>query len=289
MTKKPKNSKLKIPKLVLPKWTPANIVVLLCIIASVLAIALLVLLVFTPDDGIPDIPTVNTTLTEGTTANTTVGNTTDATEPTETEPPKMLPRMEALYAENPDIIGWITIPDTNVDYPVMYTPYDPEKYIHANFDEKYNIGGLPFIEDACSMDPESTNLIIYAHNMSDGSQFQNITHYAYRRWGLEHPVIHFSTLYEERTYEVVAAFPDRVYKPNEDVFKFYQFIEPESEEEFNEAMAYFKEKSAYDTGVTATYGDNLITLVTCAYHVQYGRFVVVARQVTPEATAQNGN
>ena len=88
---------------------------------------------------------------------------------------------------------------------------------------------------------------------------------------------------------MVAAFPDRVYKPNEDVFKFYQFIEPESEEEFNEAMAYFKEKSAYDTGVTATYGDNLITLVTCAYHVQYGRFVVVARQVMPEATAQNGN
>ena len=298
MTKKPQNSKMKLPKLPkldlkkirLPKLdpskiTPAKIVVVQCIIASVLAIVLLVLLVYTPDDGIPDLPTGTTTVTEGTTGNTTAGTTT-GTEPTETEPPRMLPKMEVLYASNPDTIGWITIPDTKVDYPVMYTPYEPEKYIHANFKEQFSIGGLPFIEDACSMDPESDNLIIYAHNMNDGSQFQNITNYAYKRFGLEHPTIQFSTLYEERTYEVVAAFPDKVYKPTEDVFKFYQFIDYENEEEFNEAMTYFKEKSAYDTGVTPVYGDKFITLVTCAYHVKNGRFVVVARQVTPEVTLE---
>ena len=87
-------------------------------------------------------------------------------------------------------------------------------------------------------------------------------------------------MYEEKTYEIIAAFYDRVYYKYEDCFKFYQFIDAEDEAHFQEAIDYFKKTALYDTGVTAEYGDKLITLVTCAYHVDNGRFVVVAKDVT---------
>ena len=115
--------------------------------------------------------------------------------------------------------------------------------------------------------------------MNNGSQFATIMDYENKAFWEEHPVIYLSTLYETRTYEVLACFRDRVYYKYEDVFKFYQFIDAEDEAAFDEAYNYFKNKSCYDTGVTAEYGDDLITLVTCAYHTDNGRFVVVAKRV----------
>jgi len=196
----------------------------------------------------------------------------------------ILPNLAELYEQNPDLAGWITIPDTVVDYPVMYTPEDGEKYIHANFEGKFAAAGSLFIEDGCSMEPESDNIIIYGHNMKNGSMFGTLMDYEEEDYWKEHPVISFSTLYEKRKYEVIAAFYDRVYYQHENCFKFYQFINAEGEEHFEEAMAYYRKKSLYDTGVEASYGDRLITLVTCAYHIENGRFVVVARE-TKEAGA----
>ena len=201
----------------------------------------------------------------------------DETEPAVTEP-VMLPALAEFYEKNPDICGWIRIENTELDYPLMYTPEDPEKYLRMDFNENYSVGGLPFLDSDCSLDPESGNLIIYGHNMRDGSQFRSIMMYKDRSYWEEHPTIILSTLYEEREYEVLAAFYDRVYYRYEDCFKFYQFIDAEDENAFNEAIAYYKEHSEYETGVTAEYGDRLITLVTCSYHHEYGRFVVVARE-----------
>lgn len=284
-----KMPKFKLPKFDLRKITPFHVV---CFLASIVVVLVGILsyLLLVPDTGVPDftVPTTTVTVpTEGTTGATedTTGST---TEPTETQRP-MLPKMEQLYAQNSDLVGWIYIPDTKVDYPVMYTPYDPEKYIHANFKEQYSLGGLPFIDAKCSLDPESDNLIFYAHNMNNGTMFENITYYAYKNFWKEHPYIYFTTLYEERTYEVVAAFHDKVYSPLDDVFKFYQFVDAEDEEDFNRAIAYYKEKAEVDTGITPEYGDNLITLVTCAYHVKNGRFVVIAREVFPEETTESAN
>ena len=118
--------------------------------------------------------------------------------------------------------------------------------------------------------------------MLDGSMFGELHKYAEEEYWKEHPIILFSTLYEERQYEIVAAFFDRIYDAEEDTFKFYEFIEAVDEESFNEAMAYFKEHAEYETGIHAEYGDRLITLVTCSYHTDNGRFVVVARQIVEE-------
>ena len=199
----------------------------------------------------------------------------------ETEPTnetQILPHLAEMYEQNPDLAGWIKIEDTVVDYPVMYTPEDGEKYIYADFQGKFNVAGLPFIEDDCCMDPESDNLIIYGHNMKNGSMFASLMKYQKETYWKEHPTILFSTLHEEREYEIVSAFYDKVYYQHENCFKFYQFIDARDEARFNEAMDYYYEHALYDTGVTAEYGDRLITLVTCAYHIENGRFVVVARE-----------
>lgn len=197
------------------------------------------------------------------------------TEPEPTEP-VMLPQYAALYEQNDDLFGWLRIDGTIIDYPVMHTPGDPEKYLHTNFAGEYSFGGIPFIDAACSAD--SDNLLIYGHNMLDGSMFRSLMKYQEKTYWQAHPIINFDTLYEQGEYEVLAAFYDRVYYQYETCFKFYQFIDALDETDFNEAIANFKSKALYDTGVTAAYGDKLITLVTCAYHVDNGRFVVVARK-----------
>lgn len=217
--------------------------------------------------------------------------TTEATEPTTEGPtePQMLPHMKDLYDQNPDIVGWLTIPDTKVDYPVMHTPDDGEKYLHRDFEGNYDFGGELFIEDDCSMEPESDNLIIYGHNMKNGTMFRGITEYRDEAFWQEHKTMTFTTLYEERTYEVVAAFYDRVYLKSDDCFKFYQFIDAETEEDFTEAIEYYKANDRYDTGVEPQYGDRLLTLVTCTTVTNYddGRFVVIAREVPAVETTED--
>lgn len=204
------------------------------------------------------------------------GETLEATE--STDEAEILPHLAEMYAQNPDLTGWIKIEDTVVDYPVMHTPEDGEKYIYADFQGKFSAAGLPFIEDDCCMDPESDNLIIYGHNMKNGSMFASLMKYQKESYWEEHPTILFSTLHEEREYEIISAFYDKVYYQHETCFKFYQFIDARDEAHFNEAMDYYYKHALYDTGVTAEYGDRLITLVTCAYHIENGRFVVVARE-----------
>ena len=205
----------------------------------------------------------------------TVPPTTAATTPP-TEPREILPRFLELYQKNSDLAGWLTIPGTRIDYPVMYSPDEPERYLHANFDAAYSFAGLPFIDAAC--DTESGNRIIYAHNMLDGSMFRTLLKYQQKDFWQRNPVISFNTLYEEQEYEVVAAFYDKVYKKSDTNFKFYQFYDTSDQSSFDEAMAYYREHALYDTGVTAQCGDLFLTLVTCAYQTENGRFVVVARK-----------
>ena len=125
---------------------------------------------------------VTTAPTEAEVPETTVPEETEATETIEeTEPtvpeatePVMLADMAEYYAQNPEIAGWVWIPDTKLNYPVMYTPEDPEKYLHLSFEETYNVGGVPFLDTDCQLDPESDNLIIYGHNMNNGTQFRSL-------------------------------------------------------------------------------------------------------------------
>ena len=193
-----------------------------------------------------------------------------------TQPREILPQFQDLAAQNPDLAGWLTVGGTRIDYPVMYSPDEPERYLHANFEKQYSFAGLPFIDAAGQVD--SGNRVIYAHNMLDGSMFRGLFRYEQKNYWEKHPTFTFSTLYEEKEYEIMSVFYDKVYRKTDTNFKFYQFFDTSDAEHFARAMEHFQEKQLYDTGVTAQPGDKLITLVTCAYQTDNGRFVVVARE-----------
>ena len=193
-----------------------------------------------------------------------------------TQPREILPQLQDLAAQNPDLAGWLTVGGTRIDYPVMYSPDEPERYLHANFEKQYSFAGLPFIDAAGQVD--RGNRVIYAHNMLDGSMFRGLFRYEQKNYWEKHPTFTFSTLYEEKEYEIMSVFYDKVYRKTDTNFKFYQFFDTSDAEHFARAMEHFQEKQLYDTGVTAQPGDKLITLVTCAYQTDNGRFVVVARE-----------
>ena len=199
-----------------------------------------------------------------------------STAPAEETEPQILPQYAALYQENPDLFGWLRVAGTVMDYPVMYTPEEPEKYLRRDFSGNSSTGGTLFMDGNCT--PDGDNFIIYGHNMRDGTMFRELLNYESPDFRQAHPVIRFDTLYEEGEYEVLSAFYDRVYYENETCFKFYKFYKAADGADFDEAVRNYREKSLYDTGVTAVWGDRLITLVTCATNTENGRFVVVARK-----------
>lgn len=196
----------------------------------------------------------------------------------EPERPVMLDMYAALYAENQDLAGWLSIEDMVIDYPVMQCE-DDEYYLHHDYyGEESNYGCL-YVRNAADVNTPGTNFIIYGHNMKDGTMFGDLDLYREESFYKEHSTISFDTLYEERTYEIIAVFRSRIYNSDDEVFKYYQFYQADTQEEFDYFYNNIKEMSLYDTGVTAEFGDTFLTLSTCAYHVQDGRFVVVAKRL----------
>lgn len=200
----------------------------------------------------------------------------------------MLPDMAQLYAENNEIAGWIQIEGTAIDYPVMFTPQDGQFYLYRNFEKEDDPTqeGCLFIDEHCTIDPRSTNLLIHGHNMKNGSMFHSLINYKDESYYKEHPIINYKTLYEDQEYEIAYVFLSKVYNKDDDVWKFYKFYNAADAQQYDEFTAHCKELELYDTGVTANYDDDLITLTTCEYSTDNGRMVVVARRVTEEAPLQ---
>ena len=192
--------------------------------------------------------------------------------------PEVMNQYKALYEKNNDMIGWLSIDGTIIDYPVMRNE-DNEYYLHHNFYKEEDRYGCLYVKDIADVDTPCTNFIIYGHNMKDGSMFGILDNYQEQSFYEEHPLIHFDTLYEERIYEIIAVFPSQVYRKDEDVFKYYQFYQANTEEEFLSFYENVMEMTLYETGVTAEFGDTFLMLSTCAYHVEDGRFVVLAKKM----------
>ncbi|MBQ2057743.1 MAG: class B sortase [Oscillospiraceae bacterium] len=194
----------------------------------------------------------------------------------------ILYQYDAVYELNNDLAGWLYIEGAGIDYPVMYTPRNEQYYLRKNFEKTYATGGCLFIGKTWSEDSNQT--IIYGHNMHDGSMFGHLHEYKSKEYALEHSIIHFDTLHETREYEVVAAFYGKVYKVDETgVFRYYRYTDLSTEAKFNEFMKNVRRAAIYDTGVDVQFGDRLLTLSTCSYYTNEGRFVVVARQRVPQA------
>ncbi|MCR5672378.1 MAG: class B sortase [Lachnospiraceae bacterium] len=194
------------------------------------------------------------------------------------EAPDILDDYVTLYNNNKSLVGWVRIEDTLIDYPVMQSPNE-DYYLDHNFNQEKDNNGSIFIDSDCSIWPRSQNIIMYGHNMKSGKMFGDLKKYKNEEFAKEHPYIYFDTLYNKGKYQVMYVFGDNVYDEVEVAFKYYQFINANSREEWDSAMHDMSEKSMYETGVTATYGDDIITLSTCDYEKDAERFVVVAKRV----------
>lgn len=204
----------------------------------------------------------------------------------------ILSEYSALYAQNSDLIGWLRIDDTVIDYPVVQTPEDEDEYLYLNFLKEYDVNGTLIMDTdsvvgvgTAEYDYEdgarpSTNLIIHGHTMASGDMFGHLWYYEDADYGAEHSTIYFDSLYEERTYELIACFYSQIYYPDDDVFKFYKFFQADTQEEFDYWYDNIMSMALYDTGVTAEFGDEFITLTCCSYQVEDGRFVVIGKRVS---------
>lgn len=206
---------------------------------------------------------------------------TDPSEPAETVDPELekaqtaYEKYKALYEQNNDFIGWISIEGTNVNYPVMQSTDNPDFYLKHGFDKAYSNYGVPYLDEACATGL-SNNLVIYGHNMKNGTMFHDLLKYSATGYWEEHPSIRFDTLSQLSEYQVVLVFR---FNTNHEDFRYNEYTDM-NEAEFIEFMEECRSRQLYDTGIAVEYGDELLTLSTCEYTYENGRFVVLAKKVT---------
>ena len=193
-----------------------------------------------------------------------------------TEEETVLAEYGELYLQNTDIVGWLSIAGTNINFPVMQTPNNPNYYLKHNFEKEYSDLGTPYAQENCDL-LTSDNLVIYGHHIKGQKMFGALENYKSKDFYEEHKTIRFDTLTKRGEYEIIAVFKTVAYSSAG--FRYYDFVDTEDENDFNAYISKCKELALYDTGVTAEYGDRLITLSTCEYSAQNGRLVVVAKKV----------
>ena len=207
--------------------------------------------------------------------------------PEETEPQMTaFEKYEEVYEQNTDLVGWISIDGTNINYPVMQTINNPNFYLKHGFDKQYSDYGVPYVQENCVLGI-SDNVIIYGHHMNNGSMFADLCKYESEGFYREHKTIRFDTLSGFGEYEIVAVFKTVAY--SEAGFKYYHFVGAEDEADFYAFLSECKARGLYDTGVSARYGDKLITLSTCEYSRTNGRMVVVAKKIEPSSPEVGGD
>lgn len=190
----------------------------------------------------------------------------------------MLVEYGKIYEQNNDLVGWIRIDGTKIDYPVMQTPNNPNYYLKRNFDGESSDWGAIYAREECDINEPSDNITIYGHNMMDGSMFQNLNAYENKATWENNPLIFFDTLYEYHVYKIFAVFKTTA-SVNQG-FKYHNMIDAESKEDFDKFIKTCKDLSFYDTGITPEYGDKIICLSTCEYTLENGRLVVAAVRIS---------
>lgn len=187
-------------------------------------------------------------------------------------------KVKKLQKENDDIVGWLEIEDTNINYPVLQGD-DNEFYLNRNYKKEKSEKGSIFLDAKYNWNIPSNNLLIYGHNIINGLMFQDLLKYESQDFYKKHPNIRFTTEKDDKEYEIISVFKSRVYyKAEKNVFRYYDFINAKKEEDYMEFVKNAKKASIYDTETTAKYGDELITLITCSYHIEDGRFVVIGKE-----------
>lgn len=180
-----------------------------------------------------------------------------------------------LYEENKDIVGWLKIDNTTINYPIMQNINDPNYYLHRDFYKNYSSYGTPYMAKQCNLN--SDNIVIYGHHMKNNKMFGELEKYKSKDFYNNHKIITFTTLEKEYSYEIFVVFKTTVYTKN--TFRYYENINFENKKMYNDFINICKDKSLYQTGIEIKDKEKLITLSTCEYSNKNSRLVIVARKI----------
>ncbi|MEH2944230.1 class B sortase [Lachnospiraceae bacterium KK002] len=196
--------------------------------------------------------------------------------------PPILPEYQGLHEQNSDFAGWLTIPGTEIDYPVMQAvPESSDFYLTHNYDGQEDINGSIFLDSRNDYEQQDDNLIIYGHNMKSGMMFGGLKNYLDESYSLEHKMVTFNTIYEKAQYEIIAVCLSKVSQEGEEGIRYYDFINAGTEENFNHYLDYIKEMNIISGDINVSYGDRLLTLSTCNNYTEDGRLFLVAKKCSP--------
>ena len=176
-------------------------------------------------------------------------------------PEDYIPGFEALYLRNPDIAGWVKIPDTKLDYAVMQAE-DNDKYHRTDIDLKPNDWGIPYVDFRVDQQKPSYNTVIYGHNMNDGTMFGYLQAYKKLSYYQQHPLISYNSVYRKDMYKIFAVV---VCKADDPDFDYHNFIDSDDDAAKNEYIEKIMERSIIKTTVDVKATDRLLTLSTCDY------------------------
>lgn len=191
---------------------------------------------------------------------------------------QILPQYAALHAQNPDFFGWIRIEGTRINYPVMFAPQEPERYLYKDFYGNYAKYGVPFIDGSTDVE-HSRNLLIHGHNARSGILFGDLDKFLKQAFREQYRFIHFDTLYEERVYEIVAVVRTRISKTGEEVFRYYEYANIFSEAMLSEYIRFLNECSVGEADAFISSKGSFITLSTCSYHENHGRLLLTGMRI----------
>jgi len=229
---------------------------------------------------VPTLPAAETPTVPGEAVQPTEPVFVSVVDPETGESVEVLPEFAELYVKNNDIVGWMTIDGTNVNYPVMQTPDSTDFYLYKDFEKKYSRHGCVYVREECDVFAPSDNLTIYGHRMGDGTMFNDLHKYESKSFWEDHRYITFNTLKQRQTYEIIFVF--RIESSFDSPFQYHLFVDAADQDHFDSYIENCRSYALYDTGVEAGYGDKLITLSTCEYTQVNGRFVVVAKRISAE-------
>ena len=202
----------------------------------------------------------------------------EITDPVTGLPMKILREYANVYQLNPDMAGWINIPNTTLNYPVVQTPDESDYYLHRDFYDNDSRHGTIFAQASADLQIPSDIVTLYGHNMNDGSMFASLHKYTSKEHYDQNPYIYFDTLYEHRTYQILSVFEIDITKSD---FDYHNYVDTNAFS-FQNYIDNCKNLALYDTGVSAKYGDKLLALSTCDedYASDDVRFVIVAKLVS---------
>lgn len=192
---------------------------------------------------------------------------------------QMLPELAELYSQNSDLVGILEVVDTDINYPVVQTPSEPEKYLRKDFYGETSTAGTLFVDYRCDIVNPTTNTIIYGHNMRSGAMFGGLKRYLDHDYYQSHKKIIFKTLYEEQEYEVVGVGLSAVGYDDDDTYKYYNFIDAVTGSELQEFLNNIQSLSVFDETIDINATDKILTLSTCNSYTEDGRMFVVAKRV----------